>query len=67
MIIDGGLPIFFFLVYDQAWNRLPREVLESQSLKVFKRHVVVAVRDMVYWEIGSAGLTIRLHDFIGLF
>ena len=29
------------------WNRLPREVLESPSLEVFKRRVDEALQDMV--------------------
>ena len=29
------------------WNKVPRKVMESPSLKVFKNCVAVALRDMV--------------------
>jgi len=29
------------------WNRLPREVVESLSLEVFKKRVDMAIQDMV--------------------
>jgi len=38
---------FFTKRVIKRWNRLPREVIEFRSLEVFKRHVDVALRDVV--------------------
>ena len=41
------------------WHRLPRAVVESQSLEVFKNHIDVALRDVVSGH-GGGGLGLNL-------
>ena len=43
----------------KQWHRMPREVVESLSLQVFKNHGDVALRDVVSGH-GGAGLVLDL-------
>ena len=48
------------------WQRLPKEVVESPSLEVFRNHGDVALRDVVGGD-GGDGLMVELDDLSGLF
>ena len=48
------------------WHRLPREVVQSLPLEVFKSRVGVALRDVVSGH-GGRGLMVGLGDLRGLF
>jgi len=47
------------------WHRLPREVVQSLSLEVFKNGGEVALRDVVSGY-GGSGLAVGLSELRGL-
>ena len=50
----------------RQWHRLPREVVQSPSLEVFRNCGDAALRDMVNKH-GGDGLMVGLGDLRGLF
>ena len=54
----------FILLLVKYWKKLTREVVESPSLEVFKKHGDVAVRDMISGHRGD-GLMVGLRDLHG--
>ena len=48
------------------WHRLPRDLVESPSLEMFKKHRDVTLKDVVNGHCGD-GMMVGLEDFRSLF
>ena len=58
--------IFFSVRVARYWKRLPKEVVDSPSLEVFKKRVNIALGDMASGHNGD-GLMAGLDNLRGLF
>lgn len=54
---------FFTQGVVKNWKRMPREMVESPPLEVFKRHVYVTPRTWFSGGLSSAGLSLELKFF----
>ena len=62
---DSILKKFFSARAVRQWHRLPRKVVESPSLEVFKKHVEVTLSDLV-WSSHVHGLIGEVDDLSSL-
>ena len=54
-----NLQNFFTLWVTEHWNRLPREVMESPSLEIFKTHLATYLCDLLQGTCFSRGVGLR--------